>query len=146
MLGACLLVFLDLAAVTPARLAVRGLQLTLTVEGGAIRGGGEQVHVHAELKNVSKKPLRAFWQPAGDSPLSLILDGKTHPMPPGIPKAAISGYVDLEPGESVRDSKMVIMAVGEKHKLSWRYSVDKDACDGCWTGTITTPAITMTAP
>lgn len=132
MVALLLSAILDLVAPAPTV----GLQLTLSLTGGAVRDG-QIVDVKAELKNLSGKALRVVWKPSGEQPLTLFVDGKEHPLPFGIATAALRGWVELKPGESVTEDERLVLAPGA-HELSWRYTARQGPygrpLERCWTG------------
>jgi hypothetical protein len=145
-----LIALLDLSpAIAPGRAVAGGLELALSYLGGATRGGAQRLLVRAKLTNVSDQPVRIVWQPSGEQPLSLLVDGETEPLPLRPATAALIGWRELAPGESVSDSLSLILPVGT-HALAWRYVVVKGPygrpLTRCWTGTLITPTRTVSIP
>jgi hypothetical protein len=138
---------LDLMAPTGQAVS-GGLQLAMTLTGGAVRDG-QVVTVRAELKNVSKKVMRVVWKPSGPQPLTLLIDGHEHAMPLGISTAALLGWVELKPGESIADQEPVVLAPGP-HQLFWRYVVTRGPygrqLEHCWTGTMKSTPLKVQVP
>jgi hypothetical protein len=123
------------------------LALTLrSVMGGAIRGGGQQVVVKAELRNASDRPFRIVWEPSGEQPSVVVVDGRDIALPIGPSTAALLGWVQLEPGGRREIVATVDLPVG-RHQISWRYRVEQGPyhrpLENCWTGTLVTPAATI---
>jgi hypothetical protein len=120
------------------------LVLTLrSVLGGAIRGGEQQLTVNAELRNASPYPFRIVWEPSGEQPLALIVDGKDRALPIGPSTAVLLGWVYMNPDDH-RDISMAIDLPVGRHEIAWRYRVEVGPygrpMENCWTGTLVTPA------
>ncbi len=147
MLALVLSAIFDLVTPT-ARTVSAGLQLTMSLTGGAVRDG-QLVAVRAELKNVSGKAMRVVWKPSGEQPLTLLVDGNEHALPFGISTAALMGWVDLKPGELVTDEERLVLAPGT-HELSWRYTARSGPygrpLERCWTGTLQSALLKVQVP
>jgi hypothetical protein len=119
-----------------------------SVHGDALRGGEQLVSVTAELRHAGERTFRIVWQPSGEQPLLLIVDGKEHPLPIGPSTAALLGWIQFYPDQRRSETTSLTLPVGP-HTLAWRYRVDAGPygrpLENCWKGVVTSPTVTIQA-